>query len=99
MHPRLRKTARDRMAAVTQHDLERRARSMTAGTPRRFVFHELVVLEVPVGAGALVAAAPTADADHLVEFGPARERVVGSVNRNDTTAARDVLLERGPHFG
>ena len=37
----------------------------------------------PVRAGLLVAAAPAADADHLVERGPAGERVVGRVHRHE----------------
>jgi hypothetical protein len=99
VHPHRRQATRDRMVRVAHRHLERQPLSMAARLARRSVRRQLAVLVEPVRAGGFGAIAPAADANHLVECLPARERVVGGVNDHDTAAVCHVALERRLQLG
>ena len=101
VYPRAWKTICDRVARIAHRHLERQATTVAAGGTRRPVGDERAIFEVPHGPGLLGPAAPSADADHLVERLPPGKCVVGAVHRDQPAPVSDVFLEgslqrRGP---
>ncbi len=94
MHPHRRQSLHDRMTRIAHRDPERHPSSMTAGLSGRRVRHHFPVVDVPVRSGLFCSVAPAADADHLVERGPASERIVRRVHRHEAAAFFHVGLER-----
>ena len=95
VHPLGRHAVGDWVGGVADDDFECVLRAVAAAGARLRVADEVapvVVIDVrPVFLGA---AAPAAEADHPVVLEPARERVVGGMDRDEAPAVAHVFLER-----
>src|SRR5262249_16424145 len=98
MHPDFRQSFRDRVSRVTNRQLKWQSIPMAAGLSGRVVRDQFAILVVPERASLFSSAAPTANADHLVEGLPARKCIVGGVNYHQSSALVHVLLKGAPGF-
>ena len=82
------------MVRFADDQLERLHRSVAAAASGRVVADELAVAQTEIRAGRFVSAAPAAQADDLVVFGPLGKRRTGEVVDEHAAAVLDVINER-----
>src|SRR5271157_4408972 len=83
VHPDQWQALHNRVFGSARLDLEWEAISVRASRARGIVRDQLALLEIPHRTGLFCPAAPTADADHLIERRPVRERIVRGVDNHE----------------
>src|SRR5215831_7503531 len=73
--------------------LKRRASTMTPRLTWCIIGNELAVPEIPQWTGPFRTSSPTAHADHFIESGPTRERIIGSMHAYEAATAGNIVLE------
>ena len=86
----------DGMFAVTDLDDELVLRAVASSSALVCVPNQLVAFVIVyIRAMFFCSSSPASEANHFIIFQPVRERVVGSVNTNETTAGANIFLESG----
>src|SRR5688572_23857358 len=82
------------MVGVANDDLKRMLRTMMPAAARRRIADDLAgLVEIDIRSALLVAAIPTADADHLVVFPPLAESIVRRMHDDKSAASFHVVHE------